>query len=102
VDVDQTEVLFYSAKTVPDLEKEVSGRLLVMADMIGDHALDLILTAVERLTSDEIENEWPVKLPHFEVCHPDQVQRIACMNAHGDLQAVHNNCYIFHADLDRP
>jgi predicted amidohydrolase YtcJ len=54
--------------------------------VIGDRGLDQFLNVLERLQSEGIESRWPVKLTHVELCHPDQVARIAALKAFCDIQ----------------
>jgi predicted amidohydrolase YtcJ len=58
----------------------------IMAHVIGDRGLDQLLSVLERLESEGVRSDWPVKLTHCELCHPDQVKRIARLGAFCDVQ----------------
>jgi predicted amidohydrolase YtcJ len=70
-------------ETVKDTMKRGSQ---LMAHVIGDRGLDQLLGVLERLLSEGVKSEWPVKITHCELCHPDQVERIARLGAFCDVQ----------------
>jgi predicted amidohydrolase YtcJ len=84
---DQRGILLYNDEELYQvLKKAFQSGLLVMAHMIGDRAIDLFVTAVERLKAEGIENDWPVKLSHLFICPPNLVERIGRLKAYGDVQ----------------
>jgi predicted amidohydrolase YtcJ len=86
-DVDRTGVLVHSDKELYEIIVESFRRgLQVMAHVIGDRGLDQVLAVLERLQAEGITSTWPVKLTHVEMCHPDQIARIARLNVVCDIQ----------------
>jgi predicted amidohydrolase YtcJ len=86
-DVERRGVLIHSDEELDGIVKETFIRgAQLMGDVIGDRGLDQFLNVLERLKSEGIESEWPVKLTHVEVCQPDQVPRIAALKAFCDVQ----------------
>jgi predicted amidohydrolase YtcJ len=49
--------------------------------------LNQLLDAPEQLASEVERSDWPMKLAHCELCHPEQVDRIARISAFCDVQA---------------
>jgi predicted amidohydrolase YtcJ len=61
--------------------------LQVMAHCLGDRALDVLLDQIEKVRALGIQNKWPVKFTHVELCHPDQLARMAAAGGFCDVQA---------------
>ena len=79
--------LIHSDTELYHIIKEAFERdLQLMAHVIGDRGIDQILDVIERIYSEGIVPKWPVKLTHVEVCHPEQIERIARLGIHCDMQ----------------
>jgi predicted amidohydrolase YtcJ len=86
-DADRIGVLRYTdEKLYETIKKTFEHGAQLMAHVIGDRGLDQLLSVLERLKSEGVRSDWPVKLVHCELCHPDQVERIARLGAFCDMQ----------------
>jgi predicted amidohydrolase YtcJ len=84
LDVGRTGVLTMSDDELADLVRRVNERgVQLMIHCIGDRALDQLLDALERAP---VKNQKPYKLTHVQVCHPEQIARIAALGAFCDVQ----------------
>jgi predicted amidohydrolase YtcJ len=86
-DADRIGMLRYTdEKLYETIKKTFEQGVQLMAHVIGDRGLDQLLSVLERLESEGVRSDWPVKLVHCELCHPDQVERIARLGAFCDMQ----------------
>jgi predicted amidohydrolase YtcJ len=86
-DANTKGILKYSDEELYKTAKDTFERgSQLMAHVIGDRGLDQLLRVLERLSSEGVKSEWPVKITHCELCHPDQVERIARLGAFCDVQ----------------
>jgi predicted amidohydrolase YtcJ len=86
-DVDRIGILRYTdEKLYETIKKTFEHGVQLMAHVVGDRGLDQLLSVLERLKSEGVTSDWPVKLVHCELCHPDQVARIARLGAFCDMQ----------------
>jgi predicted amidohydrolase YtcJ len=86
-DVDRKGVLLHTDEELYEIVKDIFMRgVQLMGHVIGDRGLDQFLNVLERLQSEGIESQLPIKLTHVELCHPDQVVRIGALKAFCDIQ----------------
>jgi predicted amidohydrolase YtcJ len=86
-DVNRNDILRYTDEQLYEvIKKTFECALHLMTHVVGDRGLDQLLDALERLQSEAVHSDWPVKITHCELCHPDQVERIAPIEAFCDVQ----------------
>jgi predicted amidohydrolase YtcJ len=87
VDVNTKGILRYNDQELyEDIRNTFVSGVQLMAHVIGDRGMDQLLNALERLDSEGIRSGWPIKLTHCELCHPEQIRRIARLGAFCDVQ----------------
>jgi predicted amidohydrolase YtcJ len=86
-DVNRRGVLCYTDDELYKcLKKTFECGLQLMVHVIGDRGLDQLLDVLEKLASEGVHSDWPIKLTHCELCHPEQIDRIARIGAFCDVQ----------------
>jgi predicted amidohydrolase YtcJ len=58
------------------LKESFDCGLQIIMHVIGERGLDKLLGALERLASEGVRSDWPMKLMYCELCYPEQVDRI--------------------------
>jgi predicted amidohydrolase YtcJ len=86
-DVDHIDLLAYNDDELDEIINEsFTLGLSIMVHIVGDGGLDQLLKVLERLKNHRIVNNWPVKITHPEMYHPDQIERIAESKAIWDIE----------------
>jgi predicted amidohydrolase YtcJ len=87
IDVNTTGILRYTDEELyEDIRHTFVSGVQLMVHVIGDRGMDQILNMLERLNSEGIRSGCPIKLTHCELCYPDQIRRIAKLDAFCDVQ----------------
>jgi predicted amidohydrolase YtcJ len=85
--VESTGVQLYSDDELyRTLTAAFQADVQVMAHCIGDASLDQFLNVLEKAKSNGIRSRWPVKLTHVELCHKEEIQRMAPLGCACDVQ----------------
>jgi predicted amidohydrolase YtcJ len=86
-DADRRGILHCTDDKLDECLKETfECGLQIMAHVIGDCGLDQLSDALKRLASEGVRSDWPIKLTHCELCHPEQVDHIDRIRAFCDVQ----------------